>query len=272
MSGYKLIAFDMDGTLLNSEKKISSETLKAIEKAFDKGKEVVFCTGRCIAELKEYIEQIPRLRYIVGVSGALVYDLKEEKEIYLEEIPKEQVRYMVDVIETEDIMPQMLNHDSIVSKKDSLNMDHFQMGKYTPLFEKVATKVDNIYEYYKQNEIPVIKLNLYHTTPENRQKTRDRLEKLGLELVNAETTSLEISAEGITKGTGLEKLAKHLGITMNEMIAVGDADNDIDVLSKVGLSIAMENANEKVKSICDVVVNDCDSNGCAEAIEKYLLG
>ena len=59
---------------------------------------------------------------------------------------------------------------------------------------------------------------------------------------------------------------------MNEVIAVGDADNDIDVLSKVGLAIAMGNANEKVKSICDVIVSDCDSDGCVEAVEKYLLG
>ena len=90
-------------------------------------------------------------------------------------------------------------------------------------------------------------------------------------LANAEQASLEISAVGVTKGTGLKKLCEHLGISLEETIAVGDADNDIDVLKTAGLSVAMGNANDTVKSICDVVVSDCDHDGCAEVIEKYLL-
>lgn len=82
MSKYKLIAFDMDGTLLNSEKEINKESIYAINKAFHAGKEVILCTGRCIAELEKYIKQIPELRFIVGASGAFVYDLKEQREIY----------------------------------------------------------------------------------------------------------------------------------------------------------------------------------------------
>lgn len=272
MSNYKLIAFDMDGTLLNSKKKIRPETLKAIDKAFAAGKEVILCTGRCIAELKEYMEQLPRLRYIVGVSGALVYDVKEEKEIYMKEIPKEQMHQILESVKRIDVMPHMMNHVSIVSESDFENMEHFGMKGYIPLFDQVATKVDNLYDYYEEHEMPVVKINLYHTTGEERDKTKDLLKDTGLELVNAEQTSVEISAKGITKGTGLEQLCKYLGITMDEVIAVGDADNDIDVLSKVGLAIAMGNANEKVKSICDVIVSDCDSDGCVEAVEKYLLG
>lgn len=272
MGNYKLIAFDMDGTLLNSKKQIRPETLKAIDKAFDAGKEVILCTGRCIAELKEYMEQLPRLRYIVGVSGALVYDVKEEKEIYMKEIPKEQMHQILESVKGIDAMPHIMNHASIVSERDFENMEHFDMKGYIPLFDKVATKVDNLYDYYEEYEIPVAKFNLYHATGEKRDKTKNLLKDTGLELVDAEQTSVEISAKGITKGTGLEQLCKYLGITMNEVIAVGDADNDIDVLSKVGLAIAMGNANEKVKSICDVIVSDCDSDGCVEAVEKYLLG
>ena len=86
MSKYKMIAFDMDGTLLNSQKKVRKETLDAINKAFDGGKEVILCTGRALAELEEYIELIPRMRYMVMTSGAFVYDIKEKKDIYANEI------------------------------------------------------------------------------------------------------------------------------------------------------------------------------------------
>lgn len=82
MSKYKLIAFDMDGTLLNSEKRISERTLEAVNRAFDAGKEVILSTGRCVAELREYFKRIPRLRYVVCSSGAILYDVKEEKILY----------------------------------------------------------------------------------------------------------------------------------------------------------------------------------------------
>ena len=75
-----LLALDMDGTLLNSEKKISNKTVEAINKAIEAGKTVILNTGRCPAELKEYRDVLPRLRYVNCVSGALVYDYEEEKK------------------------------------------------------------------------------------------------------------------------------------------------------------------------------------------------
>lgn len=271
MSKYKLIAFDMDGTLLNSKKEISKKTLEMIEKAFDAGKEVILSTGRCVAELNPYIEQIPRLRYLNCVSGALVYDLKEKKKIYTNAISAENVSKILEVAKKEDVLIHMLTNDSVVQQSYYENMDYYGMGVYQPLFEKVADKVPDIFEYYKEKSMPIEKLNLYHHTPEGRERTRERLSNLELMLANAEQASLEISAVGVTKGTGLKKLCEHLGISLEETIAVGDADNDIDVLKTAGLSVAMGNANDTVKSICDVVVSDCDHDGCAEVIEKYFL-
>ena len=82
MNNYQLIAFDMDGTLLNSDKQISPETLNAIKRAGDAGKTVILCTGRNLAELNAFTEIIPGLRYLDCVSGACVYDLKEKKTLY----------------------------------------------------------------------------------------------------------------------------------------------------------------------------------------------
>lgn len=268
---YKMIALDMDGTLLNSQKKISRATLEAINKAFSAGKEVVLCTGRCIPELEEYIEQINDLRYIIGISGALVYDLKEKKEIYMNKIPENQVDIIFDAIKGVDVLPHILSEKSLVQRDMMENMEHYGMGAYKPLFERVATPVENIVEYYRENKVDVLKLNLYHALQENREETRKKLEKENLVLVNAEKASLEVSAAGTTKGTGLGRLCEHLGMDLSEVISVGDADNDLDVLSKAGLAIAMGNANDNVKKICDVVVSDCDHDGCGEAIEKYLL-
>ena len=271
MSKYKLIALDMDGTLLNSQKEISKQTLEMIQKAYDSGKEVIFSTGRCVAELNSYIEQIPELRYINCVSGALVYDLKERRKIYSNAISIEKVNKILEAAQKEDVMIHLLTKDSIVQQSHYEQLNYYGMGVYKPLFEKVADKVPDILAYYKEKAMPIEKLNLYHRSPDGRERTRERLSKLGLMLADAEKTSLEVSEMGVTKGTGLTKLCEHLGISLEETIVVGDADNDVDALKIAGLSVAMGNANDEVKKICDVTVSDCDHNGCAEAIERFLL-
>lgn len=272
MNKYKMIAFDMDGTLLNSQKKVRKETLEAINKAFNQGKEVILCTGRALAELQEYTELIPGMRYMVMTSGAFVYDIKEKTDIYANEIPVEIIVKILDYIKDKDIMPHMITKESIVQRKDYERMEDFQMKVYKPMFNEVALKVDNMLDFYNKNKQPVAKLNLYHTSKEDREETRKAMEGLDVVLANAETTSLEISAKNTTKGLGLQKLCEHLGISISEVIAVGDADNDLDVLKRAGLAVAMGNANDNVKKIADVIVDDCDHDGCVQAIEKYLLG
>lgn len=271
MSGYKLIAFDMDGTLLNSQKRISEHTLDAVNRAFDAGKEVVLSTGRCVAELREYFVQMPRLRYVICSSGAILYDIKEEKILYSNCIPVDTVREILKASKKEDLMVHLLAIESIVQKTDIPQMERFGMGVYQPMYEAVTTQVDDIYEYYEQAPFEVPKLNLYHASTEGRDRSRKRLENLDLVLADAERSSLECSAPGVTKGTGLIRLCEHLGIQINETIAAGDADNDLNILQTAGLAVAVGNANEHVKTVADVIVKDCNHDGCAEAIERFLL-
>ena len=268
---FKAIAFDMDGTLLNSKKEISEYTLDMINKAFDEGKEVVLSTGRCIAELRDYFKVIPRLRFAICSSGAIVYDVKEEKIIYSNCIPPDKVNAVLEESKKEDLMVHILDIESIVDEDKVKKMDYYGMGVYQSMYEKVTTKVSDIYEYYGFHPNPVPKLNLYHATASGRMRTRKRLENLGLVLVDAEKTALECSAPGVTKGTGLKKLCEHIGIDVKDVIAVGDADNDIDLLKTAGFAVAMGNANDNLKAVADVVVKDCDHDGCGEAVFKYLL-
>lgn len=242
-----------------------------IDKALDAGKEVILSTGRSVAELKEYIAQLPGIRYINCCSGAMCYDLKENKSVYSNRISIDDIKKIMKIAALEDVMIQFLTKDSIVQRNQFERLDYYKMGKYIPLFESVAKKVENIYKYYEENPFSAEKINLYHVTPEARERTRRRLNGIEVMMVDAEKTSLELSAFGVSKGIGLESLCQYLNIPIEETIAVGDADNDIEILKTAGLSVAMGNANEKVKSICDVQVTDCDNDGCAEAIEKYLL-
>lgn len=270
MSKYELIALDMDGTLLNSHKKISKPTIKAIEKAIDNNKQVVLSTGRAVAELELYKNELASIQYGVLESGSLVYDFKDQKIIYQEIIPFSLIKKILEFVCDEDIMIHFLtNGKSIIHRNNRNNLKKYQMQIYQSLFNKIATPIDNFYEYAKNNKIE--KINLYHTCSQARENTYNKLKELPLTFTFAETSSLEISPLNITKAHGLIKLCNYLKININNTIAVGDANNDFDVLKAAGLAIGMQNANSKIKNICDVIVSDNDHDGCKEAIEKYLL-
>ena len=84
-------------------------------------------------------------------------------------------------------------------------------------------------------------------------------------------SSLEISAKGIDKGIGLEKLCEYLHLNMSQVVVVGDADNDAEAMKKAGLAVAMGNANDQIKKLADVIVSDNDHDGCKEVLERFFF-
>ena len=273
MSNYNLISFDMDGTLLNSQKVISENTIQAIKKATKLGKVVVLGTGRCFSQIKPYLNDIPDVRYIICVSGACVYDLKENKAIYSNLLNIDTIKALIRAVKDKDVMIEYLSDISVVQKDKCDVMEKYHMGVYKSFYQKQATLVDDIVEYFENAPYPMEKFNVYHINTEERTQTKEELAKLNLEILMAdsEITSIEISAKGVDKGTGLEKLCEYLNVPIEETITVGDADNDIGIFKKAGLKIAMGNANANIKALSDVIVNDCDNGGCVQAIEEYLL-
>lgn len=274
MGKYKLITFDMDGTLLNSGKEISARTKEAIQKAVDAGKTVALSTGRGLPELTEYLEQLPDVRYLDCTSGAMVYDRKEQKILASDPISDADMRKILSVARERDVMIHFLTTKSLVEQSKYEVIGEYNMGIYRELFRKAADKCEDICRAYEERGELISKCNLYHRSSEERAAMKETIESMGLSVsaVYSEIASLELTAAGVNKGTGLMKLCDHLGISVEEAIAVGDADNDIAILETAGLAVAMGNAEEYVKALADVVVADCDHDGCAEAIEKYLLG
>ena len=274
MSQYQLIALDMDGTLLNSKKEISPGCREAIEKALAEGKEVVLSTGRCRPELTEFRKLIPGLRYVNCTSGAMVYDFREQRVIYSNTIDIPVVKEIFRLARKEEAMLHILDEKSIEQTNQLAHIDRYGMGVYKELHARVVEPHDDLYGFYMANPFPVEKINLYHQSMESMTRTKERIQALALpvEMIDAESSSLELTATGVDKGVGLTKLCEALGIPVSASIAVGDADNDLSVLRAAGLAVAMGNALDSVKAISDVTVADCDHDGCAEAIYKYLLG
>lgn len=273
MRNYRLIAFDMDGTLLTSENSVSGPVQAALEQAIEQGKKVIICTGRTYRELMDYEQkEFKNIRYYVCENGALVYDSVKQEVISRTCIPEELVHQILALAEPEDVMVYLAsNGQNMVNRKDALRMEYFHAERYKDIELRSAVLHEDIIKSYRAHPVPVEKMNLYSATTGLRDKFYGLLKDLPLSIIFAEESGLEIMSPGMSKASGLLKLCGYLKIPMEETIAVGDSDNDVEMLKAAGLSAAMGNARSCVKEVCDIEVSDNDHDGCAEVIERYLL-
>lgn len=272
MKQYDLIAFDMDGTLLNSEKKISKETEKAINKAIAYGKTVILSTGRGLDELNDYKEIVKNIRYYVCEAGAFVYDSKEKQVIHADTLSIELAKQIFKLAAEQDTMIYYIGNGKGITEEEKIHhMDHYQMAQYQDMLTRNIRQVPNILDYYEEHCFPLEKINVFCTTSQEREKLRKKLNNLNVTITYSEETSIEIMPNGVSKASGLKALCRFLEIDIEQTIAVGDSDNDREILKTAGLSVAMGNALQEIKQISDVIVRDNDHNGCVEAIEQYLI-
>ncbi len=272
MSSYKLAAFDMDGTLLNSRKEIQPSSLAAFQRALEKGKILALDTGRAVSELTQYPFADMGIRYGSCACGTVIYDFAKKEVLQRRAIPADLIPAILEVSRLEDLMLQvMVEGVSYTEPGDIDRMEAFQMGVYKSLYAATSSFAEDVRAFALANADRINKINLYHTDPESRERTRHRLASLPISLEFAETTSLECTPRGVSKGTGLADLCSVLGISIEEAIGVGDAFNDVPMLKIAGLGVAMGNSNEAALKAADAVIADNDHDGIAQVIDLYLL-
>ena len=273
MSPYKLAAFDMDGTLLNPAKEIPASAVSACRRACEAGRIVALDTGRAVSELSPYPFREMGIRYGSCACGTVIYDFEKEQVLARRTIPSELVPFLIEASRQEDVMVQvMVDGISFVEKEAVKNMPRYQMAVYQPLYEATSRFADDIRAFALAHADRINKINMYHTDPESRARTLKRLAGIALDYTFAETTSLEATPQGVSKGTGLADLCRVLGLSIEDAIGVGDAFNDVPMLKMAGLGAAMGNSNKEALEAADVVVSDNDHDGIAEVIDRYLIG
>ncbi|MGF7047065.1 HAD superfamily hydrolase (TIGR01484 family) [Paenibacillus sp. DS2015] len=243
---YKLLALDMDGTLLRDDHEISPETVIWIKKAVEHGIHVCLSTGRGFASALPYGEQLGLSTPMVTVNGSEVW--KAPHDLYR--------RSYMDVQLVKDMY-------DIGIRKNSWFW---------------AYSVDTVYnkEHWIQKPIENeqwLKFG-YHTEDHDvRHEILMELQNMGgLEITNSSPFNLEINPQGVNKATGILEVCRLLGIEMSEVIAVGDSMNDLAVIQQAGLGVAMGNAQQVVKDEADVVVATNNEDGIVEVIQKYIFG
>ncbi|MBP3884398.1 MAG: HAD-IIB family hydrolase [Olsenella sp.] len=271
-NGYDLIALDMDGTLLDPEKSVTDGVAQALEQAARAGKTIVLATGRCVSELAPYRDALAPVRYAICESGALLYDLGEERVLASWALPPEVAPAVAREAAAEGAMVQGMSRGIGIAQRSHVpHMDRWKMGIYRPLYEETATLVDDMNAELNDPGRSWEKLNVFHLTPESRERGREALRSLPVVFAYMEETSLEITAEGIDKGRGLLELCRILGIDPARTVGVGDGANDEPLLQAAGLAVAMGNATPEIAEMADATVADTARDGAAEAIRRFLL-
>lgn len=272
MQQVKLAAFDMDGTLLQSNKTFSPVVLHCLKEVVKQDGIIVLNTGRPLAELCIYEQELRPIRYVIAESGALLYDRQDQKILARHLIDPAAVKNVLEESTEEDIEIQVITAGrSIVSRHLMQHMASYHLEDYVSLYQAAAEPVDDIPAYIKGHEDEIEKLNLYHTNTEARSRTAGRLQGSPCTITDSEHALLEISPLHIDKGSGLLELLKWISIPREETIAAGDAPNDIPAFQAAGRGIAMENAELQVKQAADEICPDCDHDGTAWIMKKYLL-
>ncbi len=270
---YELIAFDMDGTLLDSTKKVAASSVEAIDAAQAAGKHAAICSGRCPVMIDMYKDDLPAsVQYAICASGACLYDLQNQQILEDFPIPQDVVAAMLAATEDLELgIEGFIGCDFYANHLFGDDLSAFGMGVYQPMYDALAIKVDDVCAVLLAPDARVTKINFHLKDENDRAILESRIKDLPVELAYSEGASLEASPAGIDKGVGLLALAKRLGLGAEQTIGVGDADNDLAMLRAAGLGIAMGNANANAVAAANVQVTDNDHGGCAQAVWKYLL-
>ena len=267
---YHLLATDMDGTVLNSEKQISPRNRAAIEAALAQGKQVLFATGRCPTEVREFRTLFPNMRYGVYLSGALVRDEISGRALVERAFSRELAEEILDAVGSVDAMVAVFAGDDVhVESRCRDRLDYFHCACYQDNLERNGVWMDNIRDVLDRGT--VYKINFYCHTRADWQKAMERLSRLDVVCSQGSYNNVEVTTAGTDKGKGLAAVCTDMGVTPAEAIAVGDEDNDIAMIRAAGLGVAMANASAEVREIANARTGDCDHDGVAMVIEKYLL-
>ena len=273
----KIIALDLDGTLLNVRKELTPRTCRALAAAAARGHQIVPATGRALRAIPEEILSLPFVRYVISINGASVTDEATAERLYRAEIPRETALELMDFAKRYDCMYDCYWQDTGWSNRSFLERvryyNHFD-EEVVKLILRSRRPVDDLESLIRERADSVQKVQLCFRDLEEREDARAHIRARFPEIVATSSfqNNLELNWKTADKGRGLMVLAAHLGVPEADTVAFGDSSNDLSMLLAAGTGVAMGNASDEIKAACDAVTAPNTEDGVAAYIEQYLLG
>lgn len=266
---YKLIACDLDGTLLNDKSEVSAENLNAIKKITEKGVIFAIVTGRTLKEIPLELINCADIRYIIFSDGAAVLDKKSEEVIFTAYMNSDEIESIFGLLSSFDTMAEIFNDGTPFAEYSQLSsesLDYFEIDKsYRGVVESTRKGIKNMKNHladFSKAEI----FNVFFKNADERDLCIEKLNKIdGINVTTSMDNNLEIMSRSASKGNSLKKLCGEAGINMSEVIAAGDSKNDITMFRAAGLALSPANAAEEAKKNAEAVI--CSNN---EHIAQYI--
>ena len=289
---YKLIAIDLDGTLLDSYGEVSKENKQAIQKAKEQGSIIVIASGRMPQAIYSLAKEIGADEYTICGNGTLIYDFKQDKAIYDAFMEKEKVLQIIQICEENSIYYNVYTENEVLTKSLNYNALYYDNENNNKPEEKRTNihLVDDVYSYLKEKEkIQILKMTICDSDKiifssiikklknipkidvlEVEHMARKNI-KQGTSTIPMEYYYTEIAKENSNKWAALSFLMQVLQIPKEEVMAIGDNVNDKEMVQNAGLGVAMGNSMLSANQIGDVFVASNNENGVAQAILQYAI-
>ena len=289
---YKLVAIDLDGTLLNEYSMIPESTIEVLREARDKGVEIVLASGRPANSIITFARNIGIDNYLIAGNGSLLYDIQNEEKLFDAFFSKQHALQIATICEensvyynayTErEIIADSLKYNALVYEKENLNKPEGQKT-YINIVPNIKEYIENSdsNEYLKMticDSSQIVFGNIIRKLEEVKDVEILKPEWMSKKYFKHGTTEFslqyyfsEITKKDINKWVAIEELAKRLGIKQEEIIAIGDNVNDEGMVKHAGLGVAMANAADDVKAVADYITDDYKNEGVRKAIEKFIL-
>ena len=274
----KAIVLDIDGTLLNSEKKISEKTKQSLIHAQQNGVKVILASGRPTSGMfhlaKELLMDVYE-GFLISYNGAVAMDCLTHQPIFSQVIPNESAKEILNHLKQFDLIP-MINDESHMYVNDVYNNQlelpdgPFNIIEYESRGGQfLLCEVQDLAEFV---DFPLYKI-LIAGDPEYLQKNYLAIQEPFVDQVTAAFSApfyFEFTMKGIDKAKALNEIASQLSISKNEILSFGDGQNDRSIIEYAGTGIAMGNAVDELKALADAVTHSNDEDGIAVALEKFL--
>lgn len=284
---YKLVAIDIDGTLLNSKGEMTDRTKQVLRKASEQGIYIVLTSGRLTDTVEKFCNEIGADKYLIAENGASIINLQTKELEFSKYISKDVVNKVLDICDENNIYYMVYTNKELIVKNIKHMAMFFYKQNYNPNAriktivsgrDYINSVTDNFTKLMICDEDRAIYNNIVaklSKIPEIDVLPVPHISNKQLELDGKETvleySYADISAKGTNKWTAIKELMTKLGISENEVIAIGDNINDIKMIENAGLGVAMKNGSPHVRALADVVAPSNNEDGVAYIVEKYVL-
>ncbi|MDR3295453.1 MAG: Cof-type HAD-IIB family hydrolase [Clostridiales Family XIII bacterium] len=270
----KLVALDLDRTLLNNEGRLSAGNERALRRALDMGVEVVPSTGRAKTAVPEELLALKGLRYLISSNGACISDIRTGETLHETLLAPEAIDSLQDLLEDPTLMKEVFWEARPYTGADFFaDMPRFGVpDDFIAYYRRSRTPVADIAKFTAERRGRIEIINLIFADEARRRSTWASLRENPLiEVTTSLRFNVEVGAPGVGKGEALGLLCERLGIPAEQVLSAGDNDNDVSMIAFAGVGVAVENASDGARAAADFITKSNEEDGVAHALEKFVF-